>query len=90
MITLRLPRPLWQYAQGEKEIRLTAESLREALARFREQHPQAYERMITEGGELRTHVNIFVNRDLVRVLDGPQAQLKPGDVVTIIPAISGG
>ncbi|PYR50815.1 MAG: molybdopterin synthase sulfur carrier subunit [Acidobacteria bacterium] len=43
-----------------------------------------------ETGTLRRHLNVFVNSDNVRDLDGVDTRLSPGDVVTILPAVSGG
>lgn len=90
MVTVRLPRPLWQYVDGEVEVLIEAKTLRQVFASLRTVHPRAYERILTEPGEVRTHVNIFVNRKLVRSLVGPEASLSDGDVITVLPAISGG
>lgn len=90
MITLRIPSALRLYTNGEHQVVVEAESLRDSLTALREQFPFAYERILTEPGELRIHVNIFINQRLARSLDGPDAQLSDGDIVTIMPAISGG
>jgi molybdopterin converting factor small subunit len=49
-----------------------------------------YRNVCDETGTLRPHLNVFVNSDNVRDLDGVDTTLMPGDVVTILPAVSGG
>jgi molybdopterin converting factor small subunit len=49
-----------------------------------------YRNVCDETGAVRRHLNIFVNSDNVRDLDGVDTTLMPGDVVTILPAVSGG
>ncbi|HEX9750044.1 MAG TPA: MoaD/ThiS family protein [candidate division Zixibacteria bacterium] len=90
MITIRLPRQLWEYADGAQEITVEEGSLRESFAALKALHPRAYERIFTEPGELRVHVNVFVNKRLVRVLEVANVRLTDGDIVTVMPAISGG
>lgn len=88
-VTIRLPRQLWLYSGGAKELPLEVGTLRDAFRHLQQTQPLAYERICTESGQPRDHVNVFVNRELVRDLDSP-VQIKPGDVITILPAISGG
>ena len=90
MITLQIPSALRLYTNGASEVAVEAVSLRGSLTALREQFPFAYDRILTEPGELRIHVNVFVNQRLVRSLDGADARLSDGDIVTIMPAISGG
>lgn len=90
MITIQIPQALRLYADGDSEICGEAVSLREAMALLQVTCPQVHRRVMTESGETREHINIFVNRNLVRSLDGADATLREGDVVTILPAISGG
>jgi molybdopterin converting factor small subunit len=88
-VSLRLPRQLWLYSGGTKGILLNPGPLRDVFHQLQQKQPLVYERICTESGQPREHVNVFVNRDLVRDLDAP-VQIKPGDVITILPAISGG
>ena len=52
--------------------------------------PRLYRNVCDETGAVRRHLNVFVNSDNVRDLDGVDTTLTPGDVVTILPAVSGG
>lgn len=89
MTLVRLPRQLWFYASGKKEVAVSPGSLREVFRQLQARQSLVYERICTEAGQPREHVNVFVNHVLVRDLDAP-IEIKSGDVITILPAISGG
>ena len=79
-----------QFAGGVREVRLDATTLREALAGLAHAHPSLQERLRDEHGTLRAHLALFVNETDARLLGGEDAALEDGDVVHIIPALSGG
>ena len=89
-ITLYLPEPLRSYAGGIAELPMTAGTVRELLDGIERAKPRLYPNVCDETGAVRRHLNIFVNADNVRDLEGLQTRLKTGDVVTVIPAVSGG
>ena len=72
------------------DICLTARDVRGLLAELARQHPQVHVRLCDERGEPRPHINVFVNNDHVRALSALDTPLTAGDVVTILPAVSGG
>jgi molybdopterin synthase sulfur carrier subunit len=53
-------------------------------------HPGIREKLLDESGEIRRYVNIYVNEEDIRFMDGAQTALKAGDAVSIVPAIAGG
>jgi len=69
---------------------MEARTVKAALADLEQKQPALYCNVCDETGAVRRHLNIFVNSDNVRDLDGVATTLKPGDVVTILPAVSGG
>lgn len=89
-ITIRLPSALRDYAGGTPELSVAATSVRDALDELERSHPLLHIRVCDETGAVRRHVNLFVNRDHVRDRDGLETELEEGDVVTIMPAVSGG
>jgi len=89
-ITLQIPRPLRPECNGAAELHIPAATVREALARLREDHPQLYRSVCDETGAVRRHVNLFVNNDHIRDRDGLETSLAAGDAVHILPAVSGG
>ncbi len=78
------------FAGGAKEVKLDAADLRSCLAALSEAHPSLKERLRDEHGKLRPHLALFVNEDDARLLGWEDAKLKDGDIVHVIPALSGG
>src|SRR4051812_24063776 len=78
------------FAGGAKEVRLEAGTLRDALESLAARHPSLRERLRDEHGKLRAHLAVFVNEEDARLLGWEDATLRDGDVVHIIPALSGG
>lgn len=90
MVTLRIPTPLRPYASGASEIEVQSQTVGEALEELTNLHPSLRKHLFTEEGDLRTFVNLFLNDEDIRQLDGPQTPLKPGDRLMILPSIAGG
>jgi molybdopterin converting factor small subunit len=78
------------FAGGAKEVPLEAATLREALDGLAAAHPALRERLRDEHGKLRAHLAVFVNDEDARLLGWEDAPLRDGDIVHIIPALSGG
>ena len=89
-ITVHVPAPLRDCCAGASEIALPATSLRAVLAELERRHPALHRSICDETGAVRRHINLFVNTDHMRDRDGLDTPLTPGDVVTIMPAVSGG
>ena len=89
-VTIFVPGPLRAYSAGAGELPLRAGSVQGALTWLESRHPALYRNVCDETGAVRRHLNIFVNADNVRDLDGVRTTLRPGDLVTILPAVSGG
>lgn len=78
------------FAGGAREVRIDAATLRQALEGLTLAHPSLKERLRDEHGKLRPHLAVFVNDEDARLLGWEDAALRDGDVVHIIPALSGG
>ena len=78
------------FAGGAREVRIDAATLREALEGLARAYPALRERLRDEHGKLRPHLALFVNDEDARLLGWENAALRDGDVVHIIPALSGG
>ncbi len=78
------------FAGGAKEVTLDAATLREAIDALAAAHPPLRERLRDEHGKLRAHLALFVNDEDARLLGWEDATLADGDVVHVIPALSGG
>jgi molybdopterin synthase sulfur carrier subunit len=89
-VTLHVPGPLRPYCAGAAQLSISAHTVRAALEDLERREFALYRNVCDETGTLRRHLNVFVNADNVRDLNGIDTALKPGDLVTILPAVSGG
>jgi len=89
-ITFHVTGQLRTYCGGASELAITAETVRAALEVLERSQATLYRNVCDETGTVRRHLNVFVNADNVRDLDGVDTKLTTGDVVTILPAVSGG
>ncbi|HUG05576.1 MAG TPA: MoaD/ThiS family protein [Candidatus Limnocylindria bacterium] len=78
------------FAGGARDVTLDAATLREAIEALVRAHPSLAERMRDEHGRLRAHLSLFVNDEDARFLEGEDTRLSDGDIVHVIPALSGG
>ena len=90
MTVLRIPTPLRPYAEGQSEIDVQAENVGQALTALTDQYPALHKHIFSEGGELRAYVNLFLNDEDVRHLQGANTPLNDGDKLMILPSIAGG
>ena len=89
-ITIHVPGQLRSYCAGASELSISAHTVRAALEVLERSQADLYRNVCDETGTLRRHLNVFVNSDNMRDLDGIETTLTAGDVVTILPAVSGG
>jgi len=89
-IKVHVPGALRDCCGGAAELSLPASSVRDVLGELEQRHPSLYRSICDETGTVRRHVNLFVNTLHVRDREGLDTTLAPGDVVLILPAISGG
>ena len=89
-VVVFVPAPLRQYCGNAAELTVAAETVAQVLGEMERSQPHLYRNVCDETGAIRRHLNVFVNDDNVRDLDGVATKLERGDVVTILPAVSGG
>lgn len=87
-----IPGPLRTFTNGRDQVAVDGSftSLREALAALCAAHPGVRDRVLTEQGEIREHVNFFVGNDCVRFGKGLATPVSNGAEISIVPAVSGG
>lgn len=90
MIKVRIPTPLRPLTKGQGEVQATAATVAEMIDTLNSAHPGIKDRLCDDKGELRRFVNIYVNEEDIRFLQGKATPLKAGDEVSIVPAIAGG
>ena len=89
-VKVRIPTPLQKLTKDQAEVLCQATSINEMLEQLEKQHPGVKERLCDAEGKLRRFVNIYVNEEDIRFLQGQDTKLKEGDDISIIPAIAGG
>lgn len=94
LIEVKIPSVLREFAQGRATVELDlpgdAASVTQILGALAETCVGVRDRTVNEHGELREHVNVFVNADSIRDLDQMETKVSEGDKLSIIPAVSGG
>jgi molybdopterin synthase sulfur carrier subunit len=86
---VRIPTPLRTLTGGADEVPAVGGTVAEVIEDLEKRHPGIRERLLDDKG-VRRFVNIYVGEEDVRFLDGLKTTLKPGDQISIIPAIAGG
>jgi molybdopterin converting factor small subunit len=91
-IAVVLPRALTPYARGSSTVVVTdrCASVADALSAVGKQWPGVLDRVMTERGEVREHVNIFVGEESIRFANGLATEVGDGDTIMIVAAVSGG
>ncbi len=89
-VTVRIPAPLRNLTGGQGRVTGHAQSLRGLIDALEAEYPGLRERLCNQDGSLCQYVNVFVNEDDVRLLQGLDTVLPPGARVSILPAVAGG
>jgi sulfur-carrier protein len=90
MATIRIPPVLRASVGGEKEVPGTGANVGEVLRDLASNHPATESQLFAADGELNRYVNVYLNDEDVRVLDGLETAVGDGDVLVILPAMAGG
>lgn len=87
-----IPGPLRAFSAGRREVRVEGSftTLRDALAALCTAYPGLRDRILTEQGEVRQHINLFVGNECVRNTAGLATRVPDGSEISVIPAITGG
>jgi molybdopterin synthase sulfur carrier subunit len=88
-IEVRIPTILRNYTDGQKTVEGSGDTIQELFTDLEKKHAGIQERLM-DGDELRRFVNVYLNDEDVRFLDGIDTKLADGDNVTILPAVAGG
>ena len=90
MSTIKIPPVLRSSTGGEKEVAAEGADVGEVLRSLADQHPETKRQLFGEDGSLNRYVNVYLNDEDVRVLDGLETAIDDGDTVVILPAMAGG
>ena len=89
-VMVRIPTPLRKMTGGLDKLEMNESTLSIMIDELETNYPGFKERLIDENGDLRYFVNIYVNGEDVRFLDGLDTETSSGDEISIVPAVAGG
>jgi len=89
-VTVRIPTQLRELSGGASELSVEAGTVQTVLDSLQAAHPGFGERIFDENGELRRFVNVFVDEEDIRFLDGVNTPVEDKATVSIVPAVAGG
>ena len=89
-VLIRIPTPLRRMTNGQAQVEIESDNLGDLVEQLDASYPGFRARLVDENGELRYFVNIYLNGEDVRFLQGLETSTKSGDEVSIVPAVAGG
>ena len=89
-VTVSIPTPLRKLTNNESEVSIEAGSVGALVDALDAAYSGIAEKLLDEKGDIRRYVNVFVNDEDIRFLDGKGTVLEDGDNISIVPAIAGG
>ncbi|MEA2459415.1 MAG: sulfur-carrier protein [Thermoleophilaceae bacterium] len=90
MSTVKIPPVLRSSTGGDKEVSAEGSNVGEALRHLADHYPDTERQLFQEDGQLNRYVNVYLNDEDVRVLDGLDTPVKDSDTLVILPAMAGG
>ncbi|HEX5192948.1 MAG TPA: ubiquitin-like small modifier protein 1 [Solirubrobacteraceae bacterium] len=90
MATIKIPPVLRPSVGGEREISADGSSVGELLQTLADSHPETRSQLFGSDGTLNRYVNVYLNDEDVRVLDGLETAVGDSDTLVILPAMAGG
>ena len=90
MPSVKIPPVLRQHTDGATAVDVSGSNVGEVLQALVEKHPETKAQLFSESNELNRFVNVYLNDEDVRVLDGLETAVKDSDTVMILPAMAGG
>ncbi|MEA2641009.1 MAG: sulfur-carrier protein [Chloroflexota bacterium] len=89
-IKVRVPTPLRTLTSGKSDVSADGENVAALIKDLETNYPGMANRILEDNGEVRRFVNLFVNGEDIRFLEGIQTAVKAGDELSIVPAMAGG
>ena len=90
MATVRIPSPLRRYTNGQSKVEGKGANISELIENLESQYPGVKTRLCEENGQIKRYVNVFVNGEEIRTLQGSETAITDKDEVSIVPAMAGG
>ena len=89
-VVVRIPTPLQKFTKNQSAVQVESSTIQDMVNDLEQSFPGIRERLCDEHGAIRKFINLYLNDEDIRFIDGEKTALKDGDEVAIIPAIAGG
>jgi molybdopterin synthase sulfur carrier subunit len=89
-VKVRIPAVLRPQVGGQSSVEASPGTLRDVVAELVGAYPSLADQLLGEEGQLHRFVNVYINDEDIRYLDGLDTKLGEGDVLSILPAVAGG
>jgi molybdopterin synthase sulfur carrier subunit len=89
-VMVRIPTPLRRLTNGQDKVSVEGDTLDAVVTSLEDQFPGIKARLCDDQGQLRHFVNVYVNGEDVRFLDGLDTPTSAGDEISVVPAVAGG
>ncbi len=90
MVTVNIPTPLRRLTGGQSRVQASGATVLGVIEDLEARFPGIRDRLLDENGELKRFINIYVNEDEIRTLQGKETPVAEGDRISIVPAMAGG
>lgn len=90
MVTVNIPTPLRRLTGGQARVQASGATVLGVIEDLEARFPGIRDRLLDENGELKRFINIYVNEDEIRTLQGKETSVAEGDRISIVPAMAGG
>ncbi len=89
-IKVRIPVPLRRLTNNQAVVEASGETIIDVIENLDIDYPGIKERLCNEKGDIRRFVNVYVNMEDIRYLDGKESKVRDGDEISLVPAVAGG
>tara|TARA_B100000401_G_C52188714_1_gene431323 strand:- start:155 stop:439 length:285 start_codon:yes stop_codon:yes gene_type:complete len=89
-IKIKIPTPLREFTNGESTVQANGENIKDLIINMDKSYSGIYDRLIDSTGDIFGFVNIYVNGEDVKYLEGLATKLSGNEEITIVPAVAGG
>ena len=90
MATIFIPSSLRRYTAGQSKAQVSGGTINEVIEDLERQYPGVKSRLCDDSGQIKRYVNVFVNDEEIRALQGSDTSVSDKDEVSIVPAMAGG
>ncbi len=90
MTTVLIPTPLRRLTANQSRVEIAGDTVGQVITNLDGTYPGIGERLLDQNGAIKRFINVFVNNDEIRTLQGADTPVAAGDRVSIVPAMAGG